>query len=213
MRSILLQQVLPNVFASGGVESDVWMQQLPFYRGSYYLIESASGSGKSSLCSFLTGYRTDYSGVITFDGEDISSFDHCSWSKIRRGSIAMLFQELRLFSELTALENIEIKNNLTGYKSRGEITTMLERLGLGDKLDSPVAKLSFGQQQRVAIVRALAQPFDFIILDEPISHLDGENSRIVSELLIEEASREGSAIIVTSIGRHLDLPYDKILKL
>ena len=87
----------------------------------------------------------------------------------------MLFQELRLFTELTAWENIQLKNSLTGYKSKKEIKVWFEMFGIADKWDTPVGKMSFGQQQRVALVRALCQPFDFIFLDEPISHLDEEN--------------------------------------
>ena len=84
---------------------------------------------------------------------------------------------------------------------------------VADKWDTPVAKMSFGQQQRVALVRALCQPFDFIFLDEPISHLDEENGWIMSRILVEEADRQGAGIIVTSIGKHLELNYTKTLKL
>ena len=74
-------------------------------------------------------------------------------------------------------------------------------------------KLSFGQQQRVAFIRALCQPFDFIFLDEPISHLDDENSRIMGELIIAEAEMQSAGVIVTSIGKHLELPYNRVLQL
>jgi putative ABC transport system ATP-binding protein len=73
--------------------------------------------------------------------------------------------------------------------------------------------LSFGQQQRVAFIRSLCQPFDFIFLDEPISHLDDENSAIMSQLLMEETEKQGAGVIVTSIGKHLELPYDETLRL
>lgn len=74
-------------------------------------------------------------------------------------------------------------------------------------------KLSFGQQQRVAFIRALCQPFDFLFLDEPISHLDDDNSRIMGELIIAEAKAQGAGVIATSIGKHIELPYDRILQL
>ena len=74
-------------------------------------------------------------------------------------------------------------------------------------------KLSFGQQQRVAFIRSLCQPFDFIFLDEPISHLDDENGRIMGELVISEAREQGAGVIVTSIGKHIGLPYHHIYKL
>lgn len=73
--------------------------------------------------------------------------------------------------------------------------------------------MSYGQQQRVALIRALVQPFDFILLDEPISHLDDANARVMGEIVMEEGRRQGAGIIMTSIGKHIDLDYDKILRL
>ncbi len=125
----------------------------------------------------------------------------------------MLFQDMRLFTELTAMENILLKNNLTHFKSKKEIVSFFEAMGIADKLDSKVGRLSFGQQQRVAFIRSLCQPFDFIFLDEPISHLDDENSAIMSQLLMEETEKQGAGVIVTSIGKHLELPYDETLRL
>ena len=125
----------------------------------------------------------------------------------------MLFQELRLFPELTAMENVEIKNSLTGFKGRKEIEGWFEALGIADKMQSPVRLMSFGQQQRVAMIRALVQPFDFLLADEPISHLDETNSQVMADIMMEEAHRQGAGIVITSIGKHMDLPYDKILKL
>lgn len=135
------------------------------------------------------------------------------WVEIRKHSLSMLFQDLRIFTELTAIENIRLKNNLTGYKTRKEILSLFEALGLSDKLNVKAGKLSFGQQQRVAFIRSLCQPFDFIFLDEPISHLDDNNARIMGELVMEEAGKQGAGIIVTSIGKHIELTYDRILKL
>lgn len=114
---------------------------------------------------------------------------------------------------MTAIENIRLKNNLTGYKTRKEVLSLFEALGLSDKLNVKAGKLSFGQQQRVAFIRSLCQPFDFIFLDEPISHLDDNNARIMGELVMEEAGKQGAGIIVTSIGKHIELTYDRILKL
>ena len=82
-----------------------------------------------------------------------------------------------------------------------------------DKKEEKAGKLSFGQQQRVAFVRSLCQPFDFILLDEPISHLDDENAAIMAQLLTEEADRQGAGIIVTSIGKHLPMHYDRVWNL
>lgn len=90
---------------------------------------------------------------------------------------------------------------------------MFETLGIADKINIKVGQLSFGQQQRVALIRALCQPFDFIFLDEPISHLDESNGNIMCELLMKEVQKQGAGVIVTSIGKHLELNYDKIVRL
>lgn len=214
MDSIHLQQTLPQVFADrNSITSDVWHQNFVFHKGKSYLIEAASGTGKSSLCSYVYGYRNDYQGIINFDKTNIKAYLVKQWVEIRKHSLSMLFQDLRIFTELTAIENIRLKNNLTGYKTRKEILSLFEALGLSDKLNVKAGKLSFGQQQRVAFIRSLCQPFDFIFLDEPISHLDDENARIMGELVTEEAGRQGAGIIVTSIGKHIELTYDRILKL
>jgi ABC-type lipoprotein export system ATPase subunit len=124
-----------------------------------------------------------------------------------------LFQDLRLFPELTAYENVQLKNSLTNYKTEEEIVEWFVRLGIKDKLNQYVSRMSFGQQQRVALIRALCQPMDFLFLDEPVSHLDDDNGHVMAELITEEAQRQEAGIIVTSIGKRLDLNYDYVLKL
>lgn len=214
MKAITLQQTLPAVFADKDrIVSDVWHQQLELVKGEKVLIEAASGTGKSSLCSFVYGYRNDYQGIICFDGKNIRSMNVSDWVEIRKTSLSMLFQELRLFPELTSWENVQIKNSLTGFKSKKEIKQWFEALGIAEKWNTPLGMLSFGQQQRVAMIRALCQPFDFIFLDEPVSHLDEGNGRIMASLLTEEVERQGAGVVVTSIGKHLELDYHKTWKL
>ena len=161
-----------------GIRSDVWQHDITLEKGKRYLISAESGTGKSSMCSYIYGYRQDYSGTITFDGVDARSLTVAQWC-----------------DELTAMENIELKNRLTGYKTSEEIRRLFEMLGIADKQDSLVSKLSIGQQQRVAIIRTLCQPCDFIMLDEPVSHLDEENNRIVARLVCDEAQRQGAGVI------------------
>jgi ABC-type lipoprotein export system ATPase subunit len=214
MDKIILHHVLPHVFAqSNDLQSDVWKQDLNIAKDKLYLIEADSGQGKSTFCSYITGYRHDYSGEIYFDNTDTKSLKVKDWTEIRRRHVSHLFQELRLFPELTALENVQIKNNITGWKSEGQIKEWFERLGISDKLSSKIGQMSFGQQQRVAMIRSLVQPFDFLLVDEPISHLDDSNAAIMAQIMIEEARRQEAGIIVTSIGKHMDLPYDNILHL
>lgn len=214
MNRITLHSVLPDIFQSKEeLSSEIWLQETTFQKGEYYLLEAASGTGKSSLCSFLYGYRKDYSGDICFDEQNIHHFSGEEWNLLRRNSLSLLFQDLRLFPELTAQENVWLKNNLTGFKSLEWIESAFQRLGTSDKQTEPAGKLSFGQQQRVAVIRALCQPLDFILLDEPVSHLDNDNSETMVQLLLEEARRQGAGILVTSIGKHPHIPYHKTLRL
>ena len=186
MQKIELKNALPRVFAGqSGIRSDVWLQPVAFERGKKYLVSAESGGGLSVAL----------------------------WCDVRRGGIAYLPQELRLFPELTAYENVELKNRLTGYKKRSEILSMFERLGIAGKVDSPVAKMSIGQQQRVAVIRTLCQPCDFFLLDEPVSHLDAANNAIVAAMVEEEAGRTGAGVIATSVGNDLNIKAEEVLRL
>ena len=214
MESITLQQVLPDAFAGNPEppKSDLWLHDVTFRKGEYYLVEAASGTGKSSLCSFLYGARTDYAGRILFDAADCRTLSVAQWGELRRRSLSMLFQDLRLFGGLTVAENLALKNELTHFLTPDRIERLLEAAGIAGKRDTPAGKLSFGQQQR-AFIRCLCQPFDFILLDEPVSHLDAANGEVLSALLLEGAQAQGAGVIVTSVGSRLRLPYHKIFTL
>ena len=214
MKEIALHNTLPRVFVGhDGIHSEVWQQDIKLEHGKRYLISAESGTGKSSMCSYIYGYRQDYSGSITFDDVDIRTLTVAQWCDVRQRHIAYLPQDMRLFGELTAMENVELKNRLTGFKSKDEIDRLFDVMGLSDKRDSLASKLSIGQQQRVAIIRTLCQPCDFILLDEPVSHLDEENNRLVAHLIVEEASRQGAGIIATSVGNHLQMDGATVIKL
>lgn len=212
MEKIQLEKIVPHVFSHvSDLQSDIWNQNVTLEKNKVYLVEAHSGKGKSTLCSYLIGYRQDYSGRLLFDSQPTTKFSLSGWTAVRRENISYLFQELRLFPELTALDNVLIKNALTSHVSVERISEWFGRLGIADKKNVPVGNMSFGQQQRVALMRALVQPFDFLIADEPISHLDDTNAAIMATLMIEEARKQKAGVIVTSIGKHMDLDYDKVL--
>lgn len=214
MDKIQLIHTLPNVFQSRtDIVSDIWKQDVTFEKGKRYLVEANSGTGKSSLCSYIYGYRHDYQGQILFDGEDIRRYAVAKWTDIRKNHFALLWQELRLFPELTALENVQIKNCLTRFQKKKQILEWFDMLGITEKLNAKVECLSYGQQQRVALVRALCQPFDFLLLDEPVSHLDDSNSEIMERVVMAEVKRQGAGVIATSIGKRIELPYDQVFNL
>lgn len=210
---IELDNVVPQVFVPADGDrsampahvgaSQVWLHRLELRRGRHYLIEAESGTGKSSLCSFIYGNRQDYNGTIRFDGRDIRTFSIADWSRLRCRHLALLPQELRLFDSLTAMQNILIKNRLTDCLTEQQIMDMLAELEVDNRAHVPVARLSVGQQQRVALVRALCQPFDFLLLDEPVSHLDARMNAVAAAMVERVAAERGAAIVTTSVGNHL----------
>lgn len=211
---ISLRNVIPEVFTADDVaQSQVWLRDIDFVRGNHYLIEASSGSGKTSLCSFIYHNRSDYRGEIFYGDRNARTLSPDDVSELRTRHISLLPQELRLFGELTARENVMLKNRLTDHCTTAEIEAMFERLGISDRIDTPTARLSIGQMQRVAIIRSLCQPFDFILLDEPVSHLDADNNRVVAVLIAEAAERQGASVISTSVGNRLDLPMHNIIRL
>lgn len=210
--SITLDNVLPRAFA--GMENDepvksseVWLKRISFSRPGFYMVEAESGAGKSSMCSFIYGSRGDYSGDILFDGRSVRQIDTDEWCRLRQRAIAYLPQELMLFPELTVMDNIEIKNRLTHHKSERWILETLAALGIEKKAAVPAGQLSVGQQQRVAIVRTLCQPFNFLLLDEPVSHLDERNNTAVARIIEAEARENHAAVIATSVGNKIHLPF------
>ncbi len=214
MNIISLNNTVPEVFTGRtDLESDIWRKQVQFEKGKVYLVEAGSGTGKSSLLSYIYGFRRDYQGDILFDDTNINLFSIKMWTELRKKTLSLLWQELRLFPELSAWENVIIKNNITKFQNKKTIVSWFQQLGVEDKMDTIVDKMSFGQQQRVALIRALCQPFDFIFVDEPISHLDSLNANVMAEIILAEAKRQGAAVVVTSIGKRLDIEYEHIFNL
>lgn len=210
---IKLHDVLPNVFSDLEIKSQVWKQNVVFQKGKKYMIEAASGTGKTSLCRFIYGSRFDYSGSILFDDIDIKNYSIDEWSKNRTQHLAFLQQDMRLFGELSVMDNIMIKNKLTDYKTHREVVDMLQQIELDHKVNTLSMQLSLGQQQRVAIIRALCQPFSFLILDEPVSHLDEYTNNLVSSLVKSEITLREAGLIVTSVGNIMNIDFDNILAL
>ena len=106
-----------------------------------------------------------------------------------------------------------MKNNLTHHKSDKDIDTLFDRLGIEDKKDAPASQMSYGQQQRVAFIRALCQPFDFLFMDEPVSHLDECNASVLADILAEELDARGACAVVTSVGRKMNFDFDENITL
>lgn len=181
--------------------SQLWdADSVEFEQEKNYLVEAPSGKGKTTLLSVIYGIRTDFQGKVFLDDTSISEFGWRDWSKLRKHSFSYIFQGLELFESLSARENILLKNSISGFKSAEEIEEMAQILGMEGFLHRKAGILSFGQQQRVAIIRALCQPFQFLLADECFSHMDRENSRLAYRLIQKECEAQGAGFILTSLN-------------
>ncbi len=211
---ISLQQVVPVFFETGKADgSQLWNQTISFNKGENIHIIAPSGSGKTSFIHFLYGLRKDYFGKILYDNNDIKTFDVEKFSIWRQQNISIIFQDLRLFTQQTVWQNLEIKRLLSPYHKESKITAMAKRLGIESKLEKLCNTCSYGEQQRIAIIRALQQPFDFLLLDEPFSHLDESNRQKAMQLMEDEAAERNASIILTDLKKIDYFKSERILYL
>ena len=190
--------------------SDIYLQpEVIFEQGQYYLIRAQSGQGKTSLLNFIYGASFSYDGKITYN----EVFNKKEVLRYRIDKLSYVYQDLRLFPTLTAFENIILKNKLTHYKTEDQINSLIERVGLSHKRDTLVQTLSLGQRQRIALLRALCQPFELLLLDEPFSHLDDSNTAILREIIEEELQARNASLLLTSLEDNNFFHYNKKLNL
>jgi ABC-type lipoprotein export system ATPase subunit len=210
---IELKYVKPFPLIENGISasSEVFNTEGVFEKGKKYLVKAPSGKGKSTLLHLIYGLRNDYEGTIKLDGKDIKSFNYDDWATVRQKKFSIVFQDLRLFLNLTARENILIKRDLSDTPSVSEVELMAEQLGIAPYLNQKAETLSYGQRQRVAIIRALCQPFEMLLLDELFSNLDIENIKIATEMINKACEKNGAGFILVSLGDEYFLNYDKIL--
>ena len=188
--------------------SDIYLQPcVVFERGKKYMVCAKSGHGKTSLLNFIYGSNRHYDGTIDYHEPVADPF------LLRRDKLSYLFQDLCLFPDLTAMENVQLKNRITGYKSDDEVAAMLDSLLPSEKKQQPVRTLSLGQRQRVAAVRALCQPFEFLMLDEPFSHIDNDNAKALARLIADEVEKQEAGLIVTALDRIDLFAFDTIMNL
>jgi len=211
---LAIQQLLPTYFdKSSSATSEVWGKDLLVDKNEFIKIVAPSGSGKSSLMNFLYGMRKDYSGSISYSGKNINQLSAEAFAKYRSDHISIVFQDLKLFADQTVRQNLEIKRQLNPYHPPETLNEMAERLGIADRLSYKCGICSYGEQQRVAIIRSLLQPFDILLLDEPFSHLDNENSEKAMELMLEETRARNAAIIFADLERSEIFPFTRLYHL
>ena len=190
--------------------SEIWGKgPLELERGKKYNFYAPSGKGKTTLLSIIYGIRRDFDGEVLINSKPISFFSQKKWSELRKNSLSYIFQGLELFEELTAWDNIQLKNDQLKYKQESEIIELAKRFEIDDYFNKIAGKLSFGQKQRVAILRALCQPFDFLLADEIFSHLDLTISSKITEVIIDECDKRKAGLLTTSLSESSLINYDR----
>lgn len=211
---ILLQEIIPTYFEKEQFTgSEIWGKNVTFSKGEHVHIVAPSGSGKTSLIHFIYGLRKDYEGTISYQNENIKNFSLEKFSTFRQKNVSIIFQDLRLFSDQTVRNNIELKRQLNPYHPPEKIDEMARRLGIANKLNRLAKTCSYGEQQRIAIIRALMQPFDFLLLDEPFSNLDDNNRSKAFALVKEECDIRKASMIFADLKQLDFFNEERVLKL
>jgi len=195
-----LRKEFGNVRALDGVSFGV-------HAGEWIAIMGPSGSGKTTLINILGGLDTPTAGKAIVDGTDVARLDEAGLTRFRAEKIGFIFQQFHLVPYLTAVENVMLAQYFHSTTDEKEARQSLERVGLGDRIEHLPSQLSGGEQQRVAVARALINHPKLILADEPTGNLDEANEEIVLRLL-RELHVEGHTILMVthapSIGRLAD---------
>ncbi len=189
-------------------KSAIWNTNIILHQGSFIKIKAPSGSGKTTLVHILYKLRYDYEGTIQFDQRLMNQMSDDELAVLRQQKISIIFQDLRLFSNLTGRENIELKRILQPpFYQKETIDEMAEALGVLHILDQKAGICSYGEQQRIAIIRALMQPFSWLIMDEPFSHLDKVNTQKAANLIASECKKRNAGLIITDLDEDSNFIY------
>ena len=190
--------------------SNIWNTSRTFSPGEWIKIKAPSGTGKTTFINILYKVRHDYEGEVLWGDRSLISLSGDELAKMRQQTVSVIFQDLRLFQHLTARENIELKRVLQKpFYEAGIIDLMADRLGITHILNQRAGTCSYGEQQRIAIIRSLVQPFNWLIMDEPFSHLDNANTRKAAALIAEEVTIRNAGLVLTDLEDDDNFNYSK----
>ncbi len=183
--------------------------------GDFVSIVGPSGSGKSTFLLMLGGMLSPAEGKVVVDGQSVYDLSSDKRAALRKKKIGFVFQTFNLIPYLTALENVQIPFLLAGVdgdEQRTNAASLLERLGLGDRLDHKPSELSVGQQQRVALARMLANDPAIVLADEPTGNLDPDTGRAILAFF-EEIHREGRTVVMVTHDHTAAARAKRVLRL
>lgn len=195
------------------LKSDIFLQKIEFEKGKKYHVLAPSGTGKTSLIYCLYGIFKSYKGEILFDKKNINSYNDVQSSEFRSTKCSIVFQDMRLLENITAWENLILKNNLTQFTTENTIKDYANILGVSHALHRKTHTLSYGEKQRIAIIRSVLQPMQCILLDEPFSHLDEYNTKVAAQFLNAQVENQKATLIICDLYNDNHFFYDVKLKL
>ncbi len=194
-------------------QSDFWGKVHQFDFRDKIALEARSGKGKSTAIGILAGTRTDYTGQLLIDELDRRSLSISQQSQLLQRTFGIVWQDLRLIPDLSGKDNVLLKHLLLPKMASciDEVESWADLLGVGAVWHKPLHQLSYGERQRIAIIRALSAPFKMLLLDEPFSHLDQHNSSIASRLIRSVCAERGAGYIFTTLDSASYLEADRTI--
>lgn len=180
-------------------------------KGDFAVVVGASGAGKTTVLNILGGMDGLDNGKIQVDTEDISSYSKKMLTEYRRYEIGFVFQFYNLIQNLTARENVELASQIS--KNPLDVNTVLQMVGLENRMDNFPAQLSGGEQQRVAIARALAKNPKLLLCDEPTGALDYQTGKSILKLLQDTCKKTGMTVVVITHNSALTSMADKVIRM
>ena len=180
-------------------------------KGEFAVVVGPSGAGKTTVLNILGGMDTATSGEVWIDGADVASYNARQLTAYRRADIGFVFQFYNLIPNLTALENVELALQIC--KNPLDAATVLQDVGLGDRLNNFPAQLSGGEQQRVSIARALAKNPKLLLCDEPTGALDYNTGKAILKLLQDTCRERGMTVILITHNSAIIPMADRVIKM
>lgn len=215
MTKILKINGLEKTYKSGSKELTV-LQHVSFAveKGQTFAIVGPSGSGKTTLLGLAAGLDTPTAGTVELCGYNLYTLNEDERAQLRNEKVGFIFQDFQLLPTLTALENVSVPLELQGSKNAtSRARELLEKVGLGDRVDHYPSQLSGGEQQRVAVARAFSNNPEILFADEPTGNLDEETGEKVIQLLFNLNEEAGTTLVIITHDLDLAARTQQILRL